>query len=493
MLGRRLLTGAAIAAILAAAVGSDLMAALPKDRTIAFTNIHTKETISVAYMRGGKHIPEALEKINWVLRDWRKDEPAKMDTDLIDLLWEMHAELGSAEPIHIISGYRSRATNDMLRKTVGGQASESRHILGKAADVYFPDVPLKRLRYSALIRERGGVGYYPTSATPFIHVDTDRVRAWPRLPRFELALLFPSGKTQHQPADGQPITPEDAQVARARYQSLATQVAEYLGTRRDPGAAVAVAEASKPKPDSAAQPKVATVTPPAALATVATVEPRLVDRPSKLDVRPSETDRAKLTQLVALATEPDAKPELVRAPQPALRPSRTATALPASLTGGPGPAIAVAPAPQPSKPEARVAAVDPKAVKGPAATLNDSAGRMGWGTGWAQAPAFDEEHPEELSYRPFPLAPYMTATASPDDPALAIMTHPDVSKTLELLDAAGTMPPMKLRPGQPVAKLLWAQQFSGNAIAADRLVHDGVDDGQVGIAGRKVKTAAGAR
>ena len=82
-------------------------------------------------------------------------------------------------------------TNDMLRRTVGGQASESRHILGKAADVHFPDVPLKNLRYSALIRERGGVGYYPTSALPFVHVDTDRVRAWPRLPRYELALLFP--------------------------------------------------------------------------------------------------------------------------------------------------------------------------------------------------------------------------------------------------------------------------------------------------------------
>ena len=66
-----------------------------------------------------------------------------MDPELIDLLWEMHGELGSQEPIHIISGYRSRSTNDMLRKTVGGQASESRHILGKAADVQFPDVPLQ--------------------------------------------------------------------------------------------------------------------------------------------------------------------------------------------------------------------------------------------------------------------------------------------------------------------------------------------------------------
>ena len=83
----------------------------------------------------------------------------------------------------------------MLRNTVGGQASESRHITGQAADVQFPDVALKQMRYAAMVREKGGVGYYPTSATPFVHVDTDRVRAWPRLPRFELALLFPNGRT----------------------------------------------------------------------------------------------------------------------------------------------------------------------------------------------------------------------------------------------------------------------------------------------------------
>ena len=82
-----------------------------------------------------------------ILRDWRRNEATKMDPELIDLLWEVHSELGSAEPIHIISGYRSRGTNDLLRKTVGGQAKESRHILGKAADVHFPDVPVKALRY----------------------------------------------------------------------------------------------------------------------------------------------------------------------------------------------------------------------------------------------------------------------------------------------------------------------------------------------------------
>ena len=152
-------------------------------RSISLRNTHTNETLTITYKVKGRYDDAALNKLNHILRDWREDESIRMDPHLIDLIWEIHNELGSAEPVHIISGYRSRNTNDMLRKTVGGQASESRHILGMAADVHFPDVPIRQLRYSALIRERGGVGYYPTSALPFVHLDTDRVRAWPRLPR----------------------------------------------------------------------------------------------------------------------------------------------------------------------------------------------------------------------------------------------------------------------------------------------------------------------
>ena len=76
-----------------------------RDRTISFYGVNTKETLTIQYMKNGKHIPEAMEKINWMLRDWRKDEPTEMDPDLIDLVWEMHNELGSAEPINVISAY----------------------------------------------------------------------------------------------------------------------------------------------------------------------------------------------------------------------------------------------------------------------------------------------------------------------------------------------------------------------------------------------------
>ncbi len=482
----------------AAVGGGALIANSDRSRTIALYNIHTKETISVLYKKDGRYIPEAMVKINWALRDWRQNEPTTMDPALIDLLWEVHTELGSNEPIHVISGFRSRGTNDLLRKTVGGQASESRHILGKAADVHFPDVPLKRMRYSALVRERGGVGYYPTSAIPFVHLDTDRVRHWPRLPRYELALLFPSGTSQHQPADGGAITREDVQVAQARHGNLAVQVAAFHDVRNRPIGSTQVASVSsvneptvKPVLAALAQ-TVAPVTPaatarstplPVAESRVASLppvklmaEPRIVDRPSRLTSRPTDEERNQLSQLVALASF---EPQLLFGPVPASRPKPTAV-LP-SLTGATGAFVASAP----TTPASQLAALSPDTA---AATLSD-AGRAGWGGNWVQAPAFDEEHPEELSYRPFPVTPYLTASASPDDPALTRMIHPDVSKTLEMLDSAGSMPPMKLRPGQQVAQVLWAQQFKGGMANVDELFAT-ADDllKPSGLAKRQVKT-----
>ncbi len=204
------------------------------DRTISFYHIHTQERLTVTYKKGGEYVPDAMKQIDWILRDWRKNESVRMDPATIDLAWEMYNELGASEPINIISGYRSPATNAMLRKTRGGQASKSQHMSGKAIDIAFPDVPLRRMRYSAMIRERGGVGYYPTSGIPFVHIDSARVRAWPRMPRLELALLFPSGHTQHMPAKGGPITRADVTEAQAKNRELAVQLAEFHDERRSP-------------------------------------------------------------------------------------------------------------------------------------------------------------------------------------------------------------------------------------------------------------------
>jgi len=186
-----------------------------ESRTLSMFNIHTKESLTVTFKTDGRYVPAALKQLNEFMRDWRRNESREMDPELIDLIWTLHQELGSNEPVHLICGYRSATTNESLRRKGGGQAKASQHILGKAADIIFPDVTVKTLRNSALVQEWGGVGYYPTSGVPFVHVDTGRVRMWPRIPRLELAALFPSGQSKYLPIDGKPITQHDYQLAMA--------------------------------------------------------------------------------------------------------------------------------------------------------------------------------------------------------------------------------------------------------------------------------------
>ncbi len=111
----------------------------------------------------------------------------------------------------------------------------------------------------------------------------------------------------------------------------------------------------------------------------------------------------------------------------------------------------------------RFTALDPARPSSAPASMTDI-DAANWSGGWAPAPAFDEDHPEELSYRPFPLAPLLTQSASVDDDAFGGLVHPDVARTLDLLDEDQIVLPMRLRPGRQVAEVMWAQQFRGEAV-----------------------------
>jgi uncharacterized protein YcbK (DUF882 family) len=480
------------------------------DRTISFFHIHTKESLTVTYKRRGRFDEAALKKLNWMLRDWRNDQVKTIDRRTIDIIWEMHTELGSKEPIHIISGYRSRATNNMLRRTRGGQASNSYHITGKAVDVHFPDVPVRYVRYAALIRQRGGVGYYPTSALPFVHVDTGRVRHWPRIKTDELALLFPNGRSRHIPTAGRSLRRSDVRRARARSKDLVKHVAAYHAIRTRPKTTTVIADAGDlikpPKPVPAIRPP-SLRRPAAAVAQadrapdpgkvlapagssvdadtkrIALAEPRptrpATASPPQRDTvttfapQPSEADRERLNRLIAQATfvplaEP---PTLVRAggDVEAARATDTGTdtSTEPSVTSSPG-------------------AIDDGAGQGTpdtsfdVARLDDAApvqdepepARFNWGGDrlvavfdqdtYTPAPSYDDDHPDELAYRPFPIGPLLTTT--PNDPSLATIQGVEHRRTLEFLNEDGGNIPMQLRPPQKVAQLMWRQEFKGAAV-----------------------------
>jgi uncharacterized protein YcbK (DUF882 family) len=182
-------------------------------RTITLHHVHTEEDLTVTYKVNGRYDEDALAQIDHELRDWRRDETIHMDPHLIDLVWEVHRDVGSSEPIWVVCGYRSPQTNAMLRQRSSGVAKFSQHMLGKAMDFYIPGVPLEQMRAVGLYLQRGGVGFYPTSGSPFVHLDTGGVRHWPAIAAEEMPRLMAEGQSLHAAAEATEVASNRRQPA----------------------------------------------------------------------------------------------------------------------------------------------------------------------------------------------------------------------------------------------------------------------------------------
>jgi uncharacterized protein YcbK (DUF882 family) len=213
-------------------------------RTISLHHVHTNEDLTITYKRNGRYDEEALKKINWELRDWRRGEQIEMDPRLIDLVWDVQREVDAKSPIFIICGYRAPATNAMLRRRSGGVAQFSQHMLGKAMDFYIPGASLEQLRNIGLRLQRGGVGFYPTSGSPFVHLDVGSVRHWPTLSHDQLVRVFPNGRTVHIPSDGKPLPGYALALADIKNRGAEPSANSRMAAR---SAGVLVAAAEKPK------------------------------------------------------------------------------------------------------------------------------------------------------------------------------------------------------------------------------------------------------
>ena len=176
---RRLFLGHATRLVVAGALlplANPARASLPDTRSLEFDHTHTGESISVAFSVGDRYVPDALDSLNWFLRDHYSDEVGNIDPRLFDLLFQIRQELACEQPFQVISAYRCAATNSKLRHAGGGVARQSLHMQGKAIDIRVEDVPLADLRDAAISLAAGGVGFYPRG--DFVHLDTGRVRYW---------------------------------------------------------------------------------------------------------------------------------------------------------------------------------------------------------------------------------------------------------------------------------------------------------------------------
>ena len=144
-------------------------------RAITLKNLHTDETLHAVYWENGEYVPDALQAVNHVLRDFRTGEVHPIEPELLNLISDVRTRLGSKAPFQVISGYRSPQTNAMLREQSAEVAQHSLHMDGKAIDIALEDVQLDYVRMAALDLSRGGVGYYPGR---FVHLDVGPVRRW---------------------------------------------------------------------------------------------------------------------------------------------------------------------------------------------------------------------------------------------------------------------------------------------------------------------------
>ncbi|WP_202299881.1 DUF882 domain-containing protein [Mesorhizobium sp. 131-2-1] len=282
-------------------------------RSLKLYHLHTHEKAEIVYKRNGRYDPEGLRKINIILRDWRRNEPTKMDPRLLDLVWEAYRQSGATDYIQVVCGYRSPATNSMLRSRSRGVAEKSQHMLGKAMDFYIPGVPLKKLRNIGLKMQGGGVGYYPSSGSPFVHMDVGNVRHWPGISRQELVGLFPNGKTLHVPSDGRPLPGyEQAMAAYKARRGAGTPNIELASaggsTKRSGGLLAAWFGGGDDEADDSAD--VATAAP---APKPKTVKPAMAAKSSNLPgiaiVSPQDAKRANIPQIADDSDDADSQPQ----------------------------------------------------------------------------------------------------------------------------------------------------------------------------------------
>jgi uncharacterized protein YcbK (DUF882 family) len=152
--------------------------AVTAPRALRFENTHTGESLTLTYAMSATYVTAALDGIRHFLRDFRTGTAHDIDPALLDQLHLLSEVTGTHAPFQVICGYRSPETNQMLQREGHGVATHSLHLEGRAIDIRLSDTSLADLHDAALSLRAGGVGYYPSAANNFVHIDTGRVRRW---------------------------------------------------------------------------------------------------------------------------------------------------------------------------------------------------------------------------------------------------------------------------------------------------------------------------
>ena len=148
-----------------------------KKFTVDLKNANTGENLSYFIESQGKHSKFDGLAFDEFCRDWRDDEVIAMDKNLINILvniCEPFVDNQGLVKVDVLSGYRTKRTNEKLRSKSRNVAKNSFHLTGRALDFRVPNVSIETLRNTAHKEAPGGLGMYRN----FIHIDTGPTRRW---------------------------------------------------------------------------------------------------------------------------------------------------------------------------------------------------------------------------------------------------------------------------------------------------------------------------
>lgn len=158
--------------------GSRLDAMIPASSAyLDVVNAHTNERVALQFAQDGRMGDRALRRLDWLFRDWRQGRDPEIDRRVywgLAALSDQARIQGHSGQLTLLSGYRTRRTNNMLRTRGSGAASNSYHLRRRAADIRFDGIEPGQVAEWAEWMQIGGVGRYGN----FTHVDSGPIRGW---------------------------------------------------------------------------------------------------------------------------------------------------------------------------------------------------------------------------------------------------------------------------------------------------------------------------
>ena len=148
-----------------------------KKFNLKLINANTEDEVTFEFGKNHRLRSQEVFKLNHFLKDWRTNEIKKFDAIVLNdflKICSLCSGKNNALKVSVHSGFRSKETNEYLRRKSHKVARNSMHILGKAIDFSIPGMSAQHLTKIVKANTKGGVGSYPT----FVHLDSGPQRSW---------------------------------------------------------------------------------------------------------------------------------------------------------------------------------------------------------------------------------------------------------------------------------------------------------------------------